>query len=114
LWLVFDNDPYFMSLSTRSVREQESVELKWFKPNDALVKLRQENSTKLVYVFLEGPTGAGKTEVLTKLNKMGYSTRDVPFLPLAASHKSHLGLASLDWLGSFIRSVERVQQEFKV
>ena len=61
----------------RDINQVEHRE--WFTTSDTLFQARQE---KPHLVFLEGPPGSGKKEVLGRLSKLGYVTGKVDFFDL--------------------------------
>ncbi|EFA83586.1 hypothetical protein PPL_02652 [Heterostelium album PN500] len=63
-------------------KQQEEVEKDWFKPNQVLKKYHDDLIAKELphVVYLEGPSGSGKAQLLERLHKLGYETIAQPYL----------------------------------
>ena len=57
-------------------RPSTGVEKEWFQENAAMAqKIKDvQQKKKLHFVFLEGPAGSGKSDILWRLQKVGYTT----------------------------------------
>jgi len=66
-------------------RESDDVEKQWFKPKESLESEleRSNKENKPLVVFLEGPSGSGKRQLLERLENTGYHCIIKPFIDLA-------------------------------
>ncbi|GAM24325.1 hypothetical protein SAMD00019534_075000 [Acytostelium subglobosum LB1] len=75
--------------STEGRQQNEEVEKDWFKPNDRLIKYHHDITTTRKQphvVYLEGPSGSGKAQLLERIDKLGYQTLCTPFLSFSLDH----------------------------
>eukprot|EP01116_Phalansterium_solitarium_P001733 TRINITY_DN11542_c0_g1_i1.p1 TRINITY_DN11542_c0_g1~~TRINITY_DN11542_c0_g1_i1.p1 ORF type:complete len:295 (+),score=65.99 TRINITY_DN11542_c0_g1_i1:114-998(+) len=90
------------------------VEKVWFPTSDALagrVEAAKKRGTPL-FVFLEGPAGSGKTELLRRLERLGYRTIAVPFVEHAAQHPPGR-LRALRWASEMLRQLDEIVRSNK-
>ncbi|KAM9954508.1 hypothetical protein ACTFIW_003108 [Dictyostelium discoideum] len=61
---------------SKSIREEGSVEREWWKPTDNLSEAleKSKEQKKPLFVFLEGPSGSGKQQLLERFSNIGYKT----------------------------------------
>ncbi|KAN0031490.1 hypothetical protein ACTFIV_005354 [Dictyostelium citrinum] len=61
---------------SNSIREEGSVEKEWWKPTDNLSDALEKSKAqkKPLFVFLEGPSGSGKQQLLERFSNIGYQT----------------------------------------
>ncbi|KAF2078135.1 hypothetical protein CYY_000519 [Polysphondylium violaceum] len=66
-------------------REHDDVEKQWFKPKESLSSEleRSNKESKPLVVFLEGPSGSGKRQLLERLSNTGYHCIIKPFIDVA-------------------------------
>ena len=89
---------------------QDEKPIDWFPSSEKLVNARKEAKAHLV--FLEGPQGSGKKDVLNRLQKLGYSTVSPDFYSIIKSKGSVEGAEEeiITTLYSHIDSVKNDDQ----
>eukprot|EP01091_Cochliopodium_minus_P007224 TRINITY_DN17141_c0_g1_i1.p1 TRINITY_DN17141_c0_g1~~TRINITY_DN17141_c0_g1_i1.p1 ORF type:complete len:271 (-),score=64.86 TRINITY_DN17141_c0_g1_i1:68-880(-) len=66
---------------------EEHLPINFFEKNEKISLKRKANENKLYYVFIDGPTGAGKNEMKWRLDKTGYRTFSIPYLSFYINNK---------------------------
>ena len=70
----------FSSYCTQKRRNLDEITpTSFWETNQRIARKRAENEDKLFFVFIDGPTGAGKNNIIWRLNKNGYQTFSNPF-----------------------------------
>eukprot|EP01132_Coremiostelium_polycephalum_P007382 gene7382-9067_t len=100
--------------TSNTQRDSLSVEKEWFQPNkkleDALENAKQKN--KPLYVYLEGPSGAGKQQLIERMSNIGYKTISNPFFSFVkqSNHSGNVNL-SKQWDKFLIDSILKEEKE---
>ncbi|KAN0045404.1 hypothetical protein ACTA71_005782 [Dictyostelium dimigraforme] len=91
-----------------SKREEGSVEREWWKPTDSLSEALEKSKAqkKPLFVFLEGPSGSGKQQLLERLSNIGYKTIQNSFFKHSLSSTSSTSSTFDNTLNQSINSIK--------